>query len=61
MARTTRFRRLLLLPALGVLTLLGGCVVYPDGGGYGYGRPYYGRGPAYAYDGGGWHHHHRDW
>jgi hypothetical protein len=64
MARLPPLRRTVLLPllALGLATLLGGCVVYPDGYGYGYGyqpAPYYGG--AYVGYGGGWHHHHRGW
>ena len=48
----SRFRpkTVLMVAALGLATLLGGCVVYPAGPGY------YGGGYGY-----GWHHHHDRW
>ncbi len=60
MADLLRIRRTALLPvlALGLATLLGGCVVYPAGYGYGYQpAPYY-AGPVVTY-GGGWGRHYR--
>ncbi len=57
----TRLCRIAVLPvvALALSTLLGGCVVYPEGGyGRGYGAAYY-PAPVVAYEGG-WRHHHRD-
>lgn len=48
-----RFRLLPLL-ALGLAMMLGGCVLYPDGYGRGYGHE-----RGYYYGGGwGYHHHH---
>ncbi len=74
MSHPNRFRRLLLLPVVGLAALLGGCVVYPGEGGYGYRHGGYYQGPAVAFEGGpggggggwggGWggggggHHHH---
>jgi hypothetical protein len=52
------------LLALGLALPLGGCVVYPGGGGYAYEpAPVVYSAPVYV--GGGWghghHHHHRGW
>jgi hypothetical protein len=61
MVRMPRLRFAALLPvlALGLATLLGGCVVYPASPGYGY-QPYY-PGPVVGFGGwGGEHHHHHD-
>ena len=62
-----RNRCLLALAALGIATMLGGCVAYPDYPGYGYGYgsdygygpgPYYGGYPdGYVAIGGGWGDH----
>ena len=56
-------RRIAVMPVLafGVAALLGGCVAYPAGYGYGYEpAPYY-VAPAVGYDGRGWErHHHRE-
>jgi len=59
MHRLFRARLLLPLAALGVGTMLGGCVAYPAYPAYGYGyAPYYG-GSYVAVGGGygGWHDH----
>ena len=70
MARShpVRHRMVLALAALGLVTTLGGCVVYPAYPDYGYGYgPYYGGYPAgYVAIGGGgwdwgWHDHDRGW
>lgn len=47
--------------ALGLTTLLGGCVAYPAGYGYGYQpAPYY-PAPVVAVGGWGWGRHHHGW
>ena len=51
MFRRFRPKTVVMVAALGLATLLGGCVVYPAGPGY------YGGG-GYGY---GWHHHHDRW
>jgi hypothetical protein len=56
MAKRIRLGLTLLLVAVGLATMLGGCVVYPAYPAYpayGYGGPYYGGG--YVGFGGGWH------
>jgi hypothetical protein len=60
MANLFRLRPLLLLAAVVMAGLLGGCVVYPAYPvyNYGYGTPYYGGG--YVTFGDGWHRGHDD-
>ena len=54
-------RRFVLLPlfAIGLATMLGGCVLFPDDYGYGRGGGYYRGGYGGGY-GGGWGHRHYD-
>ena len=63
MTRLLRFRLSACFPllALGLVTLLGGCVVYPGDAGYGY-RPVAYYPPAVIeYGHGGWGHHRHGW
>lgn len=63
MVRPHRLRRTAFLPVLafGLAALLGGCVAYPAGYGYGYQPARYYAPPVVAYEGWGWgHHRHHD-